>query len=153
MVDLPIRIQEKRMEMGFNKSKLGALLGISGTAIKQYEDGKNYPKTEVLLALSKLLKWDFINDKPMENDANFNRNENITYNENINQRVNKSEEIGFSDNQQGDKKVGWDTNITFPDRDLSANSSNEWRMLYINQQELIKLLNQQIELLNKLIQR
>lgn len=78
MVDLHTRIQQKRLEMGYNKTKLGALLGISGTAIKQYEDGKNFPKTEVLLAMSKALKWDFINDKPLENNKLPNGNKNVT---------------------------------------------------------------------------
>lgn len=97
MVDLAIRIQEKRLEKGLNKSQLGVKLGISGTAIKQYEDGKNYPKTEVLLAMSKILNWDFINDKPLENQENSNSNENITYKENVNQGVRKGNHLSDND--------------------------------------------------------
>lgn len=58
-------IQEQRLKKGYSKTKLADLVGVTGTAIGQYEKGENNPKTEVLLLLSKELEYDFITDQPL----------------------------------------------------------------------------------------
>lgn len=60
--DLGRRITQKREAKGINKSKLADLAKVTATAIGQYEKGLNFPKTEVLLRLNKILNYDFIND-------------------------------------------------------------------------------------------
>ena len=49
-----------------SKAELGRELGVSASAVGQYENGKSKPKTEVLLHLNKLLEYDFINDRPQK---------------------------------------------------------------------------------------
>lgn len=147
MVDLPIRIQEKRRENGYNKSKLGSLLGITGTAIKQYEDGKNYPKTEVLLAMSKILKWDFINDKPLESEIFEDCNKNVTNELLGNNSVENKTDYTLSDpenvNQNAIFKFGSGENI--------KKEASKLLQLIDNQQQQIRLLHQQVELLSGIL--
>lgn len=163
MLDLPIRIAEKRREAGLNKTKLGEILGVSGTAIKQYEDGKNYPKTEVLLAMSKVLKWDFINDKPLESTTIGFSNENVTQENKLQRNVNNlsTQETGFNDIGKLNSKLIYAENSTFPgdNKNMPKSESErksepaQWRQLYNISQQKITLLNREIELLNQLIQQ
>lgn len=61
-LELSKKLTERRIKKGLNKSQLAKLIGVSATAIGQFEGGRNYPKTEVLLKLGKVLDYDFIND-------------------------------------------------------------------------------------------
>ncbi len=64
-LELAAKITERRKKKGYNKSQLAHELGISATAVGQFEKGSNNPKTEVLLKMNKVLEYDFINDKPL----------------------------------------------------------------------------------------
>lgn len=63
--NLPDKIRVQREKKGLNKSELAHLVGVSPSAIGQFEKGDNNPKTEVLLKLNKVLEYDFINDRPL----------------------------------------------------------------------------------------
>lgn len=135
MVDLPIKIKELRLKKGLNKSKLGALLGVSGTAIGQYESGKNHPKTEVLLRLSKVLNYDFINNKPLINN----------YNEFVTQE-NKANDFSFSDARMVNQRDG--SKSPYPQK-----PPHELIQIIQNMQSLNTIQGQQIESLRKQLEK
>lgn len=153
-------IKAKREAKGWSKKYLGDLIGVSSAAIGQYEKGDNKPKVEVLLKLNKVFGYDFINDKAIdilsESDNQLSQKSNIDLKEIVNKSSinNENEVIGdfnLNDAKQVNHKLTYDENSTFPERGKAP--YNEWRMLYFNQQEQIRLLNKQVELLNQIIQR
>ncbi len=55
------KIKAQRVKKGLNKTQLADMVEVTPTAIGQFEKGANFPKTEVLLKLSKILDYDFVN--------------------------------------------------------------------------------------------
>ena len=52
------RLKEKREELGLKQSELGRLLGITGSAIGNYENGVSSPKADILYRVFDVLKCD-----------------------------------------------------------------------------------------------
>lgn len=52
------RLKEKREELGLKQSELGEMLGITGSAIGNYENGISSPKADVLYKVFDVLKCD-----------------------------------------------------------------------------------------------
>ena len=52
------RLRRRREELGLSRAELGALLGLSASAISNYETGVSFPKEETLLRLFDALKTD-----------------------------------------------------------------------------------------------
>lgn len=52
------RLRQRREELGLTRSQLGALLGVSPSAVSNYETGVSFPKEEVLLRLFDALGTD-----------------------------------------------------------------------------------------------
>lgn len=52
------RLREKREELGLKQSELGKLLGITGSAIGNYENGISSPKADILYRVFDVLKCD-----------------------------------------------------------------------------------------------
>ena len=46
------RIREKRNERGLTQRQLGEMVGVSESAISQFESGKKYPKGKTLIDIS-----------------------------------------------------------------------------------------------------
>lgn len=66
------RIKLLRELKGLNKSQLASKIGVSGTAVAQYESGLSKPSAKILLKLNEVLGYDFIQDKEIlkNNSAN-----------------------------------------------------------------------------------
>lgn len=140
-------IKAKREAKGWSKKYLGDLVGVSSAAIGQYEKGDNKPKIEVLLKLNKVFSYDFINDK--EIDVSSENNEDLS--PKGHKKEPKDDGDSFKDPKPVNHGLTYDENSTSPEKGKAP--SNEWKMLYFNQQEQIKLLNKQVELLNQIIQQ
>lgn len=52
------RLKEKREELGLKQSDLGKLLGVTGSAIGNYENGVSSPKADILYRVFDVLKCD-----------------------------------------------------------------------------------------------
>lgn len=52
------RIQERRRELDMSRSELANLVGITPSAIANYENSVSYPKKEILIALMATLQVD-----------------------------------------------------------------------------------------------
>lgn len=52
------RIRERREELGLKQSELGKMLGVTGSAVGNYENGVSSPKAELLYPLMAALKCD-----------------------------------------------------------------------------------------------
>ena len=52
------RIQERRRELDMSRSELAGLVGITPSAIANYENSVSYPKIEILIALMAALQVD-----------------------------------------------------------------------------------------------
>lgn len=52
------RLREKREALGLKQSELGKLLGVTGSAIGNYENGVSSPKADVLYKVFDVLKCD-----------------------------------------------------------------------------------------------
>lgn len=52
------RIQERRRELDMSRSELAGLVGITPSAIANYENSVSYPKIEILIALMAALQID-----------------------------------------------------------------------------------------------
>ncbi len=52
------RLKERREELGLKQSELGKLLGVTGSAIGNYENGISSPKADVLYQVFNVLKCD-----------------------------------------------------------------------------------------------
>lgn len=52
------RLRERREALGLKQSELGKLLGITGSAIGNYENGVSSPKADVLYRVFDVLKCD-----------------------------------------------------------------------------------------------
>ena len=52
------RLRERREELGLKQSELGKLLGVTGSAIGNYENGISSPKADVLYQVFDVLKCD-----------------------------------------------------------------------------------------------
>lgn len=52
------RLREKREELGLKQSELGKMLGITGSAIGNYENGISSPKADILYRVFDVLKCD-----------------------------------------------------------------------------------------------
>lgn len=52
------RLKEKREELGLKQSELGKMLGITGAAIGNYENGISSPKADILYRVFDVLKCD-----------------------------------------------------------------------------------------------
>lgn len=52
------RLKERREELGLKQSELGGLLGITGSAIGNYENGISSPKADILYRVFDVLKCD-----------------------------------------------------------------------------------------------
>lgn len=118
--------------------------------IAQIESGKGFSLKQAKVfapILNVTPEWLFFGD---EKDINNGSNENVT--KEIKPIGNaESDANAFSDSRPVNHGLGYDENSTFPERGKSP--SNEWKILYFNQQEQIRLLNKQIELLNQIIQQ
>ncbi|MCX6990061.1 MAG: helix-turn-helix transcriptional regulator [Chlamydiae bacterium] len=56
MSNLGMRIQQARKVSGLSLRALADLTNLSYVAIKKYEDGEEYPSSDILIKLSKVLK-------------------------------------------------------------------------------------------------
>ena len=52
------RMRARREELGISRAELAAMMGISGSAVGNYEGGVSFPKEEVLLRLFDCLETD-----------------------------------------------------------------------------------------------
>lgn len=52
------RLREKREALGLKQSELGKLLGVTGSAIGNYENGVSSPKADILYKVFDVLKCD-----------------------------------------------------------------------------------------------
>lgn len=52
------RLREKREELGLKQSELGKMLGVTGSAIGNYENGVSSPKADILYKVFDVLKCD-----------------------------------------------------------------------------------------------
>lgn len=52
------RLRERREELGLKQSELGKMLGITGSAIGNYENGISSPKADILYQVFDVLKCD-----------------------------------------------------------------------------------------------
>lgn len=56
-------IKRLREEKGLTQKQLAELIGVSVSAVQQFEYGKTQPKYETLLKLSKVLGYPFVNQE------------------------------------------------------------------------------------------
>ena len=52
------RLKERREELGLKQSDLGKLLGVTGSAVGNYENGVSSPKADILYRVFDVLKCD-----------------------------------------------------------------------------------------------
>ena len=57
-MSLNSRIKERREELGMTRNELSELIGVTPSAIANYENGVSYPKVELLFKLFDALKCD-----------------------------------------------------------------------------------------------
>lgn len=56
-------IKRLRQQKGLSQKKLGEMIGVSVSAVQQFEYGKTQPKYETLLKLSEVLDYPFVNQE------------------------------------------------------------------------------------------
>jgi len=72
------RLRERRESLGLKQSDLGKLLGITGSAIGNYENGVSSPKADILYRVFDVLKCDanfLFQDEMNEKNASSNNEE------------------------------------------------------------------------------
>lgn len=67
-MELSERIRKLRELKGLNKKELAEKLGVTNTAVGQYEKGVSKPSAKILLKLNEVLGYDFIQNKELTED-------------------------------------------------------------------------------------
>ena len=79
------RLRERREALKMNQSELGQLLGVTGSAIGNYENGFSFPKADVLYLVFDALHCDanflFQDEMTETNEQDHTINERITHEE------------------------------------------------------------------------
>lgn len=74
------RIKEKRIEKGLTRKELANMIGVTPSAIANYENGVSVPKLEIMSDLIKKLGCDA---NYIYQDETINKDETLTYDEQV----------------------------------------------------------------------
>lgn len=74
------RIKEKRIEKGLTRKELATMIGVTPSAVANYENGVSVPKIEIMSELIKELECDA---NYIYQDETVSENESFTYDEQV----------------------------------------------------------------------